>query len=131
MLCKAAAPEAKTLPHQLHNQLQGRSLWRSLDGNSASYQPSTGNKQGIYCLLAFTGANCAQFDFPRLSFRSVNKEITLKNLTLGRLSPVDTTLIWESYCPFEMLNKPVGCWDNSERKWERQKQNKMLCNGMH
>lgn len=26
-----------------------------------------------------------------------------------------------------MLNKPVGCWYNSERKWERQKQNKMLC----
>lgn len=24
MLCKLAAPEAKTLPHQLHNQLQGR-----------------------------------------------------------------------------------------------------------
>lgn len=51
-------------------------------------------------------------------------------MTLGRLSPVDTILIWESYCPFEMLKKPVGCGYNSERKWERQKQNKMLCNGM-
>lgn len=85
MLCKPAAPEAKTLPHQLHNQLQGRSLWRSLDGNSASYQPSTGNKQGIYCLLAFAGANCAQFDFfPPFSFHSVNKETTYKKPDTGQ-----------------------------------------------
>ena len=52
-------------------------------------------------------------------------------MTLGRLSPFDIILIWESYCPFEMLNKSEGCWYNSERKWESQKQNKMLCNGMH
>lgn len=123
-------------------------LRRILDGNSASYQPSPGNKQGIYCHLVFTGANSAQFDSlsprpvvvvvppsvcppPRFSFHSVNKETTYKKMTLGRLSPVDTILIWESYCPFEMLNKPVGCWYNSERKWETQKQNKMLFNGMH
>lgn len=84
MLCKPAAPEAKTLPHQLHNQLLGRSLRRSFDGNSASYQPSTGNKQGIYCLLAFTGANCAQFDFSPFSFHSVNKETTHKKPDTGQ-----------------------------------------------
>lgn len=54
-------------------------LRRSPDGNSASYQPSPGNKQGIYCHLVFTGANCVQFDFPPpFSFHSVNKETTYK-----------------------------------------------------
>lgn len=53
-----------------------------------------------------------------------------KKMTLGRLSPVDTVLIWESYCPFEMLKKPVGSWYSSEMKWERQKQNRMLCNAI-
>lgn len=63
---------------------------------------------------------------PPISFHSVNKETTWKKkMTLGRLSPVDTVLIWESYCPFEMLKKPVGSWYSSEMKWERQKQNRM------
>lgn len=48
-------------------------------------QPSTGNKQGIYCLLAFAGANCAQFDFfPPFSFHSVNKETTYKKPDTGQ-----------------------------------------------
>lgn len=68
---------------------------------------------------------------PPVSFHSVNKETTWKKkMTLGRLSPVDTVLIWESYCPFEMLKKPVGSWYSSEMKWERQKQNRMLCNAI-
>lgn len=69
---------------------------------------------------------------PPISFHSVNKETTWKKkkMTLGRLSPVDTVLIWESYCPFEMLKKPVGSWYSSEMKWERQKQNRMLCNAI-
>lgn len=71
------------------------------------------------------------FDFSPISFHSENKETTWgKKVTLGRLSPVDTILIWESYCPFEMLKKPVGSWYSSERKWERQNQNRMLCSAI-
>ena len=137
--CYASLPLQKPKPCPINcitsskGELSPVSLRRSPNGNTANYQPSPGSKQGIYCHLVFTGANRVLFDSPPpISFHSVNKETTWKKkkMTLGRLSPVDTVLIWESYCPFEMLKKPVGSWYSSEMKWERQKQNRMLCNAI-
>lgn len=82
--CYASLPLQKPKPCPINcitsskGELSPVSLRRSPNGNTANYQPSPGSKQGIYCHLVFTGANRVLFDFPPISFHSVNKETTWK-----------------------------------------------------